>query len=123
MLTHSTSKQKRNITLPTRRTSVALDEYYWQSIDRITDRESISLNQLIHEIDLRRGRQSLAESCRLFATMYSDCLIEAQAAQDGSGNPYSDQKDDQHIAMVAEPGGTRPTILLRAFMKLSQACA
>ena len=123
MLKHSTSKQKRNISLPTRRTSVALDDYYWQSIDRITDRESISLNQLIHEIDLRRGRQSLAESCRLFATMYSDCLLEAQSAQNGSGDPFGDQRDDQQIAILAEPGGTRPTILLRAFMKLSQACA
>ena len=123
MLKHSNAKQKRNITLPTRRTSVALDEYYWQSIDRITDRESISLNQLIHEIDLRRGRQSLAESSRLFATMYSDCLVEAQTAQDASGDPFGNQKDDQQIAMVAEPGRSRPPILLRAFMKLSQACA
>lgn len=115
MLTNSNAKQKRNITLPTRRTSVALDDYYWHCIDRITDREAISLNQLVHEVDLRRGQQSLAESCRLFATMYIDCLVEAQDEQAST--------DDQDMMMVAEAGQARPTILLRAFRKLSQACA
>lgn len=57
---------KRSITLSGHRTSVSLEEPFWQAFRDIAEEEGISLNALADRIDRARGTEtSLASAIRL----------------------------------------------------------
>jgi len=70
MTTNLDMLSKRNIRLPNRRTSVQLEDYIWQSVDKVLSLETVSLSMLGAELDRRRGGISLASAIRLFTLIY-----------------------------------------------------
>jgi len=55
---------KRSVVIAGHRTSVSLEEAFWQELKQLADRRGISLNQLVGEIDGRR-QGNLSSALRL----------------------------------------------------------
>ena len=57
---------KRSLTLHGHRTSVSLEEAFWQEFRRIAGAEGLPLNQLAERIDEARGDVGLASAIRVY---------------------------------------------------------
>lgn len=72
---------KRSLTLRGHRTSVSLEEPFWQEFRRIAAEDGRALNDLAAEIDAARGVDAgLASAIRVF-------VLERLKAQAGSDTP------------------------------------
>ena len=68
---------KHSLTIRGHRTSVSLEDEFWQAFKRIADAEGVGLNELAARIDAARGTSSgLASAIRLFVLRE----VEARAA-------------------------------------------
>jgi predicted DNA-binding ribbon-helix-helix protein len=56
---------KRSIMIAGHRTSVSLEQAFWDQLKDLAKREAISLAQLIVSIDQERGRQNLSSAIRV----------------------------------------------------------
>lgn len=56
---------KRSITLDGHRTSIALEEAFWEGLEEIAAGHNVSLPTLITAIDRERGPDNLASALRL----------------------------------------------------------
>ena len=57
---------KRSLTLHGHRTSVSLEEVFWQVFRRLASEEGLPLNQLAERIDEARGDVGLASAIRVY---------------------------------------------------------
>ena len=57
---------KRSLTLHGHRTSVSLEEVFWQAFRRLASEEGLPLNQLAERIDEARGDVGLASAIRVY---------------------------------------------------------
>ena len=58
---------KHSLTLRGHRTSVSLEEEFWQELRRIASEKNMSINELAAEIDAERGVESgLASAIRVY---------------------------------------------------------
>lgn len=57
--------KKRSITIAGHRTSVALEQEFWDEIDVLAKKQELTLAQLIEKIDEARSTENLASALRL----------------------------------------------------------
>ncbi len=57
---------KRSLTLHGHRTSVSLEDAFWQEFRRLAARDGLPLNQLAERIDEGRGDVGLASAIRVY---------------------------------------------------------
>lgn len=62
--------RKRSITIKGHRTSVSLEQPFWQALGEVADTREISLSGLIAEIDAARDTENLSSAIRLFILDY-----------------------------------------------------
>ncbi|MGO4386868.1 ribbon-helix-helix domain-containing protein [Microvirga sp. 2YAF29] len=60
---------KRSVSIAGHRTSISLEEPFWEILRTIAGRENISLQSLIGRIDSERGEQNLSSAIRVFVLM------------------------------------------------------
>ena len=60
---------KRSVSIAGHRTSISLEEPFWQLLREIVDREKLSIQALIGRIDAERGEQNLSSAIRVFVLM------------------------------------------------------
>jgi predicted DNA-binding ribbon-helix-helix protein len=60
---------KRSVSIAGHRTSISLEEPFWETVRKIAEREKISLQALIGRIDSERGEQNLSSAIRVFVLM------------------------------------------------------
>jgi predicted DNA-binding ribbon-helix-helix protein len=56
---------KRSVSIAGHRTSVSLEEPFWEALREIADRDSLSVQALIGRIDAERGEQNLSSAIRV----------------------------------------------------------
>ena len=61
---------KRSIVVAGHKTSVSLEEAFWNSMKEISGQRDISLSQLVGEIDSNRQHGNLSSAIRLFVLDY-----------------------------------------------------
>lgn len=64
---------KRSIVIAGHKTSVSLEDPFWQELKGIADERRLTLSSLVNDIDARRGEGNLSSAIRLFV------LEQAQA--------------------------------------------
>ena len=57
---------KRSVSIAGHRTSISLEEPFWQSLREIAERDKLSIQALIGRIDAERGEQNLSSAIRVF---------------------------------------------------------
>jgi predicted DNA-binding ribbon-helix-helix protein len=70
--------QKHSIAIAGHRTSISLEEPFWDGLRMIADREGVSLAAIVAAIDAIRGEVSLSGAIRLF--VYSRMAPETMTA-------------------------------------------
>jgi predicted DNA-binding ribbon-helix-helix protein len=76
---------KRSILLAGHKTSVSLEEAFWQGLKEIATHRGVSVSALISVIDTRRSEGNLSSGIRLFVldyfrTLASQQLVEGRSA-------------------------------------------
>ena len=62
--------KKRSITLAGHRTSVLLEDAYWESLEEIALKRDSSLQKLVEKIDASRESANLSSALRVFVLNY-----------------------------------------------------
>ncbi len=57
---------KRSVSIAGHRTSISLEEPFWEGLREIAERETLSVQALIGRIDAERGEQNLSSAIRVF---------------------------------------------------------
>lgn len=60
---------KRSVSIAGHRTSISLEEPFWQFLREIAEREKLSIQALIGRIDAERGEQNLSSAIRVFVLL------------------------------------------------------
>lgn len=66
----SRNRQRRNVTLGSRRTSVSLEEQVWDGLTEICRREEVGLDELCTSVEVRRVDSSMSSALRVFLLTY-----------------------------------------------------
>ncbi len=57
---------KRSVSIAGHRTSISLEEPFWEVLREIAEREKLSIQALIGRIDAERDEQNLSSAIRVF---------------------------------------------------------
>ncbi|MBI1205152.1 MAG: aryl-sulfate sulfotransferase [Rhodopseudomonas sp.] len=57
---------KRSVVIGGHKTSVSLEEPFWQAVREITDKRSITVSELLRQIDQARDSSNLSSAVRVF---------------------------------------------------------
>ena len=71
---------KRSVVIAGRKTSVCVEEEFWNSVKEIAGERNITVMQLVREIDANREHDNLSSTIRLFVIgVYRDRIDSAKA--------------------------------------------
>ena len=73
--------KKRSLTLKGHRTSISLEEAFWQALRTIAAKEDKSISQLVEEVDAMRGEAGLSSAIRLYILAHYQNCIDQQDQQ------------------------------------------
>jgi predicted DNA-binding ribbon-helix-helix protein len=90
---------KRSIVVAGHKTSVSLEEAFWNGMKEISGLRNMTLSELVGEIDSNRQQGNLSSAIRLFVLDH----FKSRAA--GSTPAETKQSDGRHTASAAAPGG------------------
>jgi predicted DNA-binding ribbon-helix-helix protein len=100
---------KRSIMLSGHKTSVSLEDAFWQGLKEIAGRRKMSGSALIGLIDAQRGEGNLSSAIRLFVLDHYRNMAEPQAAGTGMRD---EQRPGAEAAVVppsySETGAVKP---------------
>ncbi|MCR9071557.1 MAG: ribbon-helix-helix domain-containing protein [Alphaproteobacteria bacterium] len=82
----SRNRQRRNVTLGSRRTSVSLEEQVWDGLTEVCRREEVGLDELCTAVEQRRVESSMSSALRVFLLTYYRHAAEQFEASPG-GQP------------------------------------
>ncbi|MCD6070922.1 MAG: aryl-sulfate sulfotransferase [Microvirga sp.] len=74
---------KRSVSIAGHRTSISLEEPFWEGLRDIAERENRSVQSLIGRIDAERGEQNLSSAIRVF--VLNDLRNRLEAADQRTG--------------------------------------
>ena len=60
---------KRSVSIAGHRTSISLEEPFWEALREIAERDQLSVQALIGRIDAERGEQNLSSAIRVFVLL------------------------------------------------------
>jgi predicted DNA-binding ribbon-helix-helix protein len=86
---------KRSIVVAGHKTSVSLEEAFWNGMKEISGLRNMTLSELVGEIDNNRQQGNLSSAIRLFVLDH----FKSRAASGGETKP-----DGRHSASAAAPG-------------------
>jgi predicted DNA-binding ribbon-helix-helix protein len=78
---------KRSVSIAGHRTSISLEEPFWEGLREIAEREKISVQALIGRIDAERGEQNLSSAIRVFVLNDLRGRLASDAVQRIGGAP------------------------------------
>jgi predicted DNA-binding ribbon-helix-helix protein len=78
---------KRSVSIAGHRTSISLEEPFWEGLREIAEREKRSVQSLIGRIDAERGEQNLSSAIRVFVLNDLRDRLQSNADQRVGGAP------------------------------------
>jgi predicted DNA-binding ribbon-helix-helix protein len=99
---------KRSIMLAGHKTSVSLEDAFWQGLKEIASQRKMSGSALIGLVVGQRGDGNLSSAIRLFVLDYFRGLAEPQL---GASNRHEDEKTAREAGVIAptyHDSGSRP---------------
>jgi len=61
---------KHSVVVSTHKTSVSLEDQFWESLKQIADHANVPLGKLVEQIDQGRTRGNLSSAIRIFVLEY-----------------------------------------------------
>ena len=106
----SPNRQRRNITLGQRRTSVSLEEQIWDGINDICRREAVSIDELCRAVEMRRVESSMSSALRIFLLTYFRHVVEG----------FEDGANGQPPVLTADRASMLPDVLQGALQRFHE---
>ena len=78
---------KRSVSIAGHRTSISLEEPFWEGLREIAERQTLSIQALIGRIDAERGEQNLSSAIRIFVLDDLRSRLDSKADQRVGGVP------------------------------------
>jgi predicted DNA-binding ribbon-helix-helix protein len=76
---------KRSVVAAGHKTSVSLEDAFWNALKEIARGRNITLSELISSIDSERQQSNLSSAIRLFVlNFYRNQLVDVRAGRDGA---------------------------------------
>ena len=75
---------KHSVSIAGHRTSISLEEPFWDALRRTAEARAVSVQSLIGRIDAERGEQNLSSAIRVFVLR---TLQEGASPPDSAGSP------------------------------------
>ena len=91
---------KRSVVLDGHKTSVSLENEFWEGLREIADQQNTSLSSLVRQIDRDRNRGNLSSAIRVFVYKYFRTENAAGVQPSATGN----------MAPVALPAESAPAL-------------
>lgn len=85
---------KRSIVIAGHKTSVSLEDPFWQELKRIAELRRLTLSSLVNEIDANRGIGNLSSAIRLFV------LEQARAQAVGKAERQEAPRDGADVSLA-----------------------
>lgn len=81
---------KRSVVLDRHKTSISLEDEFWNGVRAIADRKNMKLTELLEQIDSERSHSNLSSAIRVFVLKETRAEVELQpepqpAPQPGGG--------------------------------------
>ena len=70
----TTKPKKRSLTLKGHRTSVSLEDKFWEEFRKIAERQNISINELASQLDVNRELNSISLASLIRDLVLNDLL-------------------------------------------------
>ena len=70
----STKPKKRSLTLKGHRTSVSIEDKFWEEFSKIAERQNISVNELAFQLDVTRELNSISLASLMRDLVLNDLL-------------------------------------------------
>jgi predicted DNA-binding ribbon-helix-helix protein len=87
---------KRSIVLAGHKTSVSLEEAFWNGMKDISGQRNVTLSELVGEVDTKRQQGNLSSAIRLFVLDYFKTRAAGEAA------PHSSPSSRRSLAALPE---------------------
>ncbi len=87
--------RKRSLTISGHRTSISLEDAFWDGLQAIADRNTCSLASLVADVDRGRGAANLSSAVRVFVLN----SLKADAGQAGSPATEAKTRTGRHSAL------------------------
>ena len=85
---------KRSIVVAGHKTSVSLEDAFWQGLKEIADEKDLTLSELVATIDTGRNRGNLSSAIRLFVLDYYRTAAQPRATPRSMGAAASALRTD-----------------------------
>ena len=69
---------KRSVKVRGRKTSVSLEDEFWNALNAIAERQRVTVSHLVQQIDRARGNANLSSSIRVF--VFNDVCTNGKVA-------------------------------------------
>ncbi|MFD2264788.1 ribbon-helix-helix domain-containing protein [Lacibacterium aquatile] len=105
------ARYRRTVTVSGRRTSISIETVVWDGLEDISNREELTLAEILTLIDQRRLGSSLASAVRVFVLFYFRTIADiAQPLIRAANKPSAaHDSDDSHVPLT--PPNTLPGLL------------
>ena len=80
---------KHSVVVSTHKTSVSLEDQFWESLKQIADQANVPLGKLVEQIDQGRTRGNLSSAIRIFVLEYFRSRHARRASLDAPKLPPS----------------------------------
>jgi predicted DNA-binding ribbon-helix-helix protein len=84
----------RNVIVAGRRTSIRMEQIYWQELQNVVEREGNPLNEIISMVDMRRESTNLTAALRVFVICYM---------QEGPADGRKDSRIARALDVIGPP--------------------
>ena len=80
---------KRSVVIAGHKTSVSLEDAFWQELKRIADMQRTTLSSVVNDIDTRRQQGNLSSAIRLFVLEQARARAEEPRPQPAVSAPQN----------------------------------
>lgn len=94
---------KRSVILDRHKTSISLEDEFWDGVRAIADRKNVKLSDLLEQIDSERSHSNLSSAIRVF--VLNDTRAQARLQPEREPQPELLGGDVPRSAVEAEPVG------------------
>lgn len=94
---------KRSVILDRHKTSISLEDEFWDGVRAIADRKNVKLSDLLEQIDSERSHSNLSSAIRVF--VLNDTRAQARLQPEREPQPELGGGDAPRSAVEAEPVG------------------
>lgn len=117
------ARYRRTVTVSGRRTSISIETVVWDGLEDISNREELTLAEILTLIDQRRLGSSLASAVRVFVLFYFRTLADIAQPLIRAANKPSAVQETAEAPLSLTPPNTLPGLIDKVLDRFAETRA